>query len=1334
MKKVPLLNRRVFLTFSLILIIIITNMGAFPRAKASDIVAIPNTQVINGVAPINKSPFITSEQSSIRLINTGANWTTIATNIDISNLITNNFTIEFWMYAENLTAVGAGNLAFGTSDAKNATLTDWTNSSSGWFAINAGNGQTALRNGWNKVSLNMAYSSKNGAPFNLLKINLIYCNNNFAQVLYIHDIKITSKPFQTTFFQISQHINYTPVLQTQVKVIENNVTGNGLVSVNEAPAGDSDQYCVKVPCISGAWQQNLSKDIDLNGFDRTYITLEMWVFVDNPVYTNNTKYSAVNFRLSDSLQSSYELGTNMHYEKWLTSELSNFTLGEWNKISIKYYLSDGTGSNVNSTNVFNFSVYQFAFNTFYIHDVKLINSIDNQNVFSVLQKQTNINFNNYILSKFNSNKYLSNISSNLLVGTFKSGLALGDATVVIKDKSGNTILGNSSLVTTGATVEATAYGETNSYKIVIFGDVDGNGLLGLNDLTLIRDSILEKTPLTGDYKLAGDIYGEGSITLNSLVGLMAYNCESESIVQNREIKPSTLFWESESKEIELGNDVNGKVRSYREGGLIKAPITDSFSDGVYKSNLNTVISTIKNIDLQAGYYKFLVNVRADNNSSSNLNIELRVFDNINTDIIGFLGIQADSFSSTVEFVQQEVSFFVKERTNINLQVFSYNTANIEIKDFSIIKITTAQYNQFNVSEYLKSSDEDSIQLDLNTLYYFDLKEYVKQFNDTRYGYDVINLICTLQGLVNRNNNLLYVKLTGATGSMTVDSVDDFWLSELTKSGAYLGNKNIKVINKPATLLRLFRGFYNGLVSWDEKVPATVNTASTACGVENLLPVRYDSKQGSLYNILTQEYNLNVQIDLHNRFTGKDLIWETNEFSTGSAKNDAYIWAYKKYMDKGLTSKRDIAYHTDAMSWDTSNTATTYTYYSYQKNLPYEFLYLGNKDYLISQKAFFYDLFPYTAESGIVPNDDINQNPGTDYNTLVRIFIKQKSLASGELFYIHGYNNYFLKYSSHVNNVPNYKLSLVGDVTNEGVLGNMASYYYASILANGLSYNNICNQSIFVKTNRVNYSELTSKPPLDYKTRVAQNKYYFSFYMGDYDSTSWTYSLLPTFFNDPNRGKIPLSWPISPTCERIIPNIHKYIYENRTGNDYFVGANNGAGFSGLSVMDSRFLSPYKTYLDLFLEHTAREFNRMSLDIMGMLIITNGDNNIEGVMNKFVRTPINNGGFKGVFSTYWSAFNGGLDLNYVYNGVPVLGAEFDTKGAGMVEPSQANFKSYLLEFLKNGKVPSKSDFHYIRTVLASPTKIYNAIKELQDEGYAIEVLDPYTYQEMVKKSIS
>ena len=105
--------------------------------------------------------------------------------------------------------------------------------------------------------------------------------------------------------------------------------------------------------------------------------------------------------------------------------------------------------------------------------------------------------------------------------------------------------------------------------------------------------------------------------------------------------------------------------------------------------------------------------------------------------------------------------------------------------------------------------------------------------------------------------------------------------------------------------------------WDDRVPATSNVASTIAGCDNLLPLRYDPRDGSLYRQLTEsEPHLEVKARLLNPdgsrlFTGQGTIPGTTRDSTGSAKNDAYVWMIEHYVRSGKANPQVMGYYLDA---------------------------------------------------------------------------------------------------------------------------------------------------------------------------------------------------------------------------------------------------------------------------------------------------------------------------------------------------------------------------------------------------------------------------------------
>lgn len=773
---------------------------------------------------------------------------------------------------------------------------------------------------------------------------------------------------------------------------------------------------------------------------------------------------------------------------------------------------------------------------------------------------------------------------------------------------------------------------------------------------------------------------------------------------------------------QTGKDANGEVVSSHSGDKILIPKRGPLSGGVWKSNLKCVAALLPSLRLEAGCYRFRIGVAMEETDGWKFVADLRIFGEDGK----MLAIRSFRRRELEGKCEMSLDFRLKKTETVDLEVASYNAAGFTLSDAEVEPISEDEADLLSAARYMGTAEKGC--LSENALYCFDLRRCVNDLPDSRLGYDIVNLVATLQGLANREKPRLFVEFTGRTNTMHLSDVDDYWLQYIRKKHAEIAAKKIVRVHSPATLLKLFSGFFVGLAVWDEGVPATVNAVSTACGVENLLPVCYDETDGSLYRYLTEQKAIPVCIDLHGKFDGRGKVFGTERESTGSAKNDAYIWAIERYLKKGCCSPTEIAYHPDAFSWDNGR-AVTYFYNNYIQNYDYEFLYLCNKDFNIAQKSFFYDLFPYPEKSGYVPNDDTEQKPGTDYRTLDEIFSLQHHFAGDRMFYIHGYNVYFLKYSRNINNVPNGKLCMDGNVACEGVHGRMLSKYYASAIANGTSYPNICNQSVYYRLKRINYSSVVQVP----KEKEIRPCYYFQFVMGDYDSASWPNSLMPTLWNDKARGKIPLSWLIAPFSERYIPHVYEMMYTTKTDNDYFTCSNNGAGFCSISMLEQQKLEDGSTMLDRFLRDTEREMDRMGLDIEGHLIVDFGDKDLNLCMRKYCSMKLKKK-LKAVYSTYWSAQpeNNWTQLFYQFNKIPVCGVEIDADALGLVEPDFKNMYSYLKQFFIFGKKPKEAQFHCIRTVLARPSVLYEAIQSFRKDGYAVEVLDPYTFAQNAVKA--
>ncbi|MFA6245051.1 MAG: hypothetical protein WC655_29170, partial [Candidatus Hydrogenedentales bacterium] len=274
------------------------------------------------------------------------------------------------------------------------------------------------------------------------------------------------------------------------------------------------------------------------------------------------------------------------------------------------------------------------------------------------------------------------------------------------------------------------------------------------------------------------------------------------------------------------------------------------------------------------------------------------------------------------------------------------------------------------------------------LVYFDLGACVAALpDDSALRYDTVKFVAALQGLVNRGKPRLIVRFIDGGSPSGPINVDDYWLDKMRAS--WLKDRAIERTSNLDDLIARYAEARNGVVVWDETVPATANVAATVCGVEGWLPVRAG---GALYRqIVDGGPKLPVRLSLVGKFTGAE---------SGSAKCDAYLWAMRTYIETGRCNKALMAYYLDG-----------YTHQPDQPGIHYNDLLnagIANQDYYIARKAFVFDLGPWGDEA---PVDDPKQPLGTDRATLYAILKAQVKQNEGKQFTtVGGFVPWNLKYT------------------------------------------------------------------------------------------------------------------------------------------------------------------------------------------------------------------------------------------------------------------------------------------------------------------------------------
>ncbi|MCL2300551.1 MAG: hypothetical protein FWC27_10455 [Firmicutes bacterium] len=645
-----------------------------------------------------------------------------------------------------------------------------------------------------------------------------------------------------------------------------------------------------------------------------------------------------------------------------------------------------------------------------------------------------------------------------------------------------------------------------------------------------------------------------------------------------------------------------------------------------------------------------------------------------------------------------------------------------------------------------------------TLYIFDLKTFLGTLPDSATQYDYFKLATALQGLVNREKPRLYFlyESTSFNAQQGFD-VDAFWLAQLSAQGKYLSACTMDRDTYPPTpdgffaLLEDFSVCWDGFVLWDSGVPATANAASTAAGVRNLLPVRGSS---GLYGALfPARYALTeTKLDLVGKFTGQGTIWETGEPSTGSAKNDTYLWAKAKFLDTGLTNPLRMAYCTDA--WIAASGPMFWTT-------------LANADFHIARKAFFWDLSP---DDRIAPIDDRGQPVGTDVATLNKLLYAQARQSGFNIFSVSGFVPWNFKYTF----TSDPAVSKMGDVESEWTMVNRISSYggqteadanagvgdisncsvFMHVPLNGeLKQNNgkgagstlnlscwdACKQTVrewFLQCGFIAGSSVLTAIFKFLLGPLKPSRHYISIYMGDYDSASWTSGILPMLWegSKADRGKYPLCWPIGTGLADRIPQLFNYLYENATPGDYFVAGNNGAAYLNATMFEEG-LRPagMPDLLPKWEAYNIARNRRFDIQVQGFYINTDQatrstDDVPRRVMEAYSRmTPV------GVNVQAKNAFPGGV-ARITNSATGAVTPFINYRDIGGADSTPQQLADAIYDVINcSGGSQREVQFHMLRCVLIPPGVINQALDLLaagqlsggrNPKKLCYDVVDPYT----------
>lgn len=590
-------------------------------------------------------------------------------------------------------------------------------------------------------------------------------------------------------------------------------------------------------------------------------------------------------------------------------------------------------------------------------------------------------------------------------------------------------------------------------------------------------------------------------------------------------------------------------------------------------------------------------------------------------------------------------------------------------------------------------------LDLHYLLSYDLTDPAL----AKRTWEDVHAVSTLQGVVNKQKPSFYIKYI-VEGR---NDIDQYWWDKYRQDGKWLAGRDTFQFHSIEDAVTYYKGMIQGVVVYDPEVASTSNVASSLCGIENCIAVRYDTDPASLYaRIVLNGPKLPVKVWLVNEdgssmFTGKGKIPGTDIPSSQSRKNDPYLWFIEKYMKKGKCSGEYGAYYID-QKWLENPNAIISNHHT-----------LSNHDFFVSKKAFFFDLSPWGDEPA---TDDLEQPLETDLNTL-KIFLKTAyDLNKGEkMCYIGGFPSWAFKYTD--------EPGIGGKhwaVGTEWEFSRLIGAYNACKDADAIGFGALANASFWTHfplkahypQRKVSESDLIKRGYLDRKGRVDfKGRNFVVFYVGDYDASSWVTQRTPTIWDDPNRGEVPMMWAISPILENRVPMVLDYYRETAKENDFFVSADNGAGYLMPGMLqEPRPVSGLKCGLDVWAKHCKRYYDRWDLSITGFVI----DGTAPGLSKEGM-------------DCYASFSPDGIvpqkvPLTLLHGDMPILKSDDD-----VVEENPSDAASHVLRRVKERAIP----FHWFRNILKTPTWYKQVVSEMRRLDPSIELLDAPTFFFLYKR---
>ncbi len=610
----------------------------------------------------------------------------------------------------------------------------------------------------------------------------------------------------------------------------------------------------------------------------------------------------------------------------------------------------------------------------------------------------------------------------------------------------------------------------------------------------------------------------------------------------------------------------------------------------------------------------------------------------------------------------------------------------------------------------------------DAIYVFDLWKFFERegIETTAQRVDFAYFITALQGIVNREQPRLYVTAslslmdievqssTQAKQDIDVTPIDEFWLDYLVSHGD-IDAKSIVRTPSLVKILNEFHGAIKGLVVWEMKVPATVNAALTAAGAIDLLPVSNDLGNGRVKKwLINHDFDFPVVLNLCGQFRknqiGKSVsIMGTEIVSSGSAKADVYHFIQKAYLDTEKASPFHMVFNPDALMWSEEQKiygAGRFGHLGDHARLQHNGLF--NADYWISKRGLFVDLYVW---DDLPPSDDLEQPVGADFQAWNDILEASYHKRQGEFGIIGGFVPWWIKYQDDRRDNVATEWRFI-DLISSYNMGNDADAAFG-----------ISNASFFTHMSPVDRDMIPDPPSMSTEELSGASfdpqAVYLTFFMMDYDGSSWLNQAVDAVYNAGGRGRIPLNWAVNPVLNDRVPHAYRYMIENRTELDFFGIEDDGAAYISPARLDfnHRIGRIQKSGIPYY-ERFAKDYHDRYKISLTAYYITSGYRRAWGEMAARL-TPE------------------GFGMNR-------LAPRASVSGTPIVRPESFHvnrvddLRAFVHQIYRDGSssAAAKDRFHSFRCILIPPYAIAEIVDsaELQFPSSKVKVVDAHTFFQM------